>query len=336
MLGLAFDGTGFGLDGTIWGCEGLLVGPDVTRAERFAWLRPVTLPGGDAAARNPYRSALAHLAAAGLPWADDLPPVGACSPTELDVLRVLVERNLSSVPCGSMGRLFDAVASLLGVRQRSTFEAQAAVELEALAADVPAPAPDNVTTLPTLPTPAVPRLAFGVGADVGGEAGASAGGREASFVLDAAPVITGLVAGLRAGTPARLLARAFHLAVAEAVVEVARAARDRHGVEVVGLTGGVFANVILLCACRDRLTAAGFEVLAHRVVPPGDGGLALGQAAIAALSQPPPDLVGEPPPDGLSPPTPADEEPTQRGPEIVSLASPGRVTTVREDAGGGR
>jgi hydrogenase maturation protein HypF len=197
--------------------------------------------------------ALSHLRAAGVPWDADLPAVAACTPAELRAVGSQLDSGTGCVATSSMGRLFDAVASLLGVRHRIGYEGQAAVELEALAAGAGA---------------AGPELALDVTPD---------------HRLDPAPLIRGLVAGVRAGTPAAALAAAFHRAVADAVTALAARVGDAHGVWVAGLTGGVFQNVLLLRACRERLAAAGFEVLTHRVVPPNDGGLALGQAAVAAL-----------------------------------------------------
>jgi hydrogenase maturation protein HypF len=252
IVGVAFDGTGYGTDGTIWGGEFLLLGTDSHRFTRVGHLAPVPLPGGDAAVRNPWRMALSHLDSAGIEWSDDLAPVRTAPPAELRLLRSQMDTGTACVPCTSMGRLFDAVASLLGVRHRIAYEGQAAIELETLATT----AQDRGT----------PRLRLAVGAD---------------GVLDPAPLLAGLVAGLRAHYPTSLLAAAFHVAVADAVAEAVAAVG--RGVRVVGLTGGVFQNVLLLRLCRQRLRDGGFEVLTHRVVPPNDGGLALGQAAVSAL-----------------------------------------------------
>ena len=251
-LAVTFDGTGHGLDGEVWGGEVLLIGAEAHRFTRVAHLRAVPLPGGDAGVRNPCRMALSHLAAAGVEWTPDLPPVAACAPAELRVVRAQLDGGFGCARCTSMGRLFDAVSSLLGVRHRIGYEGQAAIELEALAGDA---AGDG------------PPLRIAVGGD---------------GVLDPAPLLRGLVAGLRAGVPAAELAAAFHRAVADAVTEAVTAIGRARGVRLAGLTGGVFQNVLLLRACRDRLRAAGFEVLTHRVVPPNDGGLALGQAVVAA------------------------------------------------------
>jgi hydrogenase maturation protein HypF len=256
ILGVAFDGTGYGDDGTIWGGEFLLLGTDTAGYRRVGHLRPVDLPGGDAAVRNPCRIALAYLAASGLPWDPDLPPVAACAPAELAAVGAQLASGAGTIPSSSMGRLFDAVSALIGVRQRIGFEAQAAIELEFLAST-------------------------GAGANDDGDGWALRA--DADGVLDYRPVIRRLVAGLHAGADSATLAYRFHLAVAESVASFAHRVRNETGVRVVGLTGGVFQNVLLLQTCIQRLRASGLEVLTHRAVPPNDGGLALGQAVIAAL-----------------------------------------------------
>lgn len=253
IVGVSFDGTGYGSDETIWGGEILTLGTDSHRYVRAGHLLAVPLPGGDAAVRNPWRMALAQLWSAGIGWTPDLAPVAAASPDELRLIRSQLETGAGCVPCSSVGRLFDAVASLLGVRQRIDYEGQAAIELEALAESAG--------------EPAGPALPLSVRAD---------------GVIDPAPMMQTLVSALRADAPAALLAAAFHEALADAVAAVvARVAGD---VRLAGLTGGVFQNVLLLRACRKRLQAAGFEVLTHHTVPPNDGGLALGQAAISLLA----------------------------------------------------
>ena len=250
IVGVAFDGTGYGTDGAVWGGEILLLGGDSHRFTRAAHLAPVLLPGGDTAVRNPWRMALSHLTSAGIEWAGDLPPVAAATPAELRLLKSQLKSGAGCVPCTSMGRLFDAVASLLGVRHRIAYEGQAAIELETLA---------SADTFPRLKIMAEDGM------------------------LDPAPLLAGLVERVRAGVPRELLASAFHAAVADAVAEVVSAVGRANGVQVAGLTGGVFQNVLLLRLCRERLRSEGFEVLTHRVVPPNDGGLALGQAAVSAL-----------------------------------------------------
>lgn len=254
IIGVAFDGTGYGCDGTIWGGEILAIGPDSHRFARVGHLVPVPLPGGDAAVRNPCRMALSQLWTAGLDWDPDLAPVAAASPEELRMLRSQFVSGTGCVPCSSMGRLFDAVAALLGVRQRIDYEGQAAIELEALAESA-----GDVSGAPT--------LRLGVGAD---------------GLIDSAELVQTLVSALRTGVDAAVLAAGFHEAVAVAVAEVV--AMVAGSVRLVGLTGGVFQNVLLLRACRRRLEEKGFVVLTHHTVPPNDGGLALGQAAVSVLT----------------------------------------------------
>jgi hydrogenase maturation protein HypF len=251
-IGFVFDGTGFGTDATMWGGE-VLVG-DYSDFTRWGHLKTVPLPGGDSAAHNPCRTALAHLHAAGIEWAPDLASVQACDEIELSVLAQQLERGTNCVTSSSMGRLFDAVASLLGLRHRITYEAQAAIDLEVLAEQ--AFSDQDVR--------------FDLPVD---------GGK-----VDPAPMLRAIVSQLEAGRDPAVLARAFHVAVAEAVATCASQIRDEDGINVVGLTGGVFQNVLLTRLTKARLNELGFEVLTHHVVPPNDGGLALGQIMVAAHS----------------------------------------------------
>ncbi|OBC02318.1 carbamoyltransferase HypF [Mycobacterium sp. 852002-40037_SCH5390672] len=253
MVGVSFDGTGYGCDETIWGGEILSLGTRSHRFVRAGHLLAMPLPGGDAAVRNPWRMALSQLWTADIDWTPDLAPVAAATLDELRLTRSQLETGTGCVPCSSMGRLFDAVASLLGVRHRIDYEGQAAIELEALAQSA-----DVTCTQPSLPLTV-----------------------RHDGVIDPAPMVQTMVAALYAGTSPALLAAAFHQAVAVAVTEVVT--QVAAGTALVGLTGGVFQNVLLLRACRTRLQQNGFEVLTHRTVPPNDGGLALGQAAVSVL-----------------------------------------------------
>ncbi|WP_432192306.1 carbamoyltransferase HypF [Streptomyces sp. bgisy027] len=253
VIGVAFDGTGHGDDGAVWGGEFLLA--DYAGFTRFGHLAYVPLPGGDTAVRRPYRMALAQLRAAGLDWSGDLPCTAACPPNELRLLQRQLERDLNCVPTSSMGRLFDAVSSLAGVCHRAGYEAQAAIELEAAALEAPA---DDTTAY---------AFALGDGEPVR---------------ADAAPVIGAIVRDLREGRTAATVAARFHRGVAALVHALCRRARERHGPDTVALTGGVFANTLLSSACAAALREDGFTVLRHRLVPPGDGGLALGQLMVAA------------------------------------------------------
>lgn len=249
VIGIAFDGTGYGADGAIWGGEVLMAGyASFTRA---AHLRYVPLPGGDGVVKHPCRAALAHLWAAGVPWSDDLLPVATCSEAERRVLRRQVETGLHTVSTSSMGRLFDAVAALAGVCQHATYEGQAAIELESLI-------DPNVHT----------RYAFGL---VEG----------APMQIDPASVIHSIVADVRAGVSASTIAARFHHAVADVIVDVCLRQQCRAGLNCVALSGGVFQNITLLNEVVQGLHEAEFEVLTHRLVPPNDGGLALGQVAVA-------------------------------------------------------
>lgn len=253
VIGVAFDGTGYGTDGAIWGGEFLVA--DYGAFRRAAHLAYVPLPGGDAAIRKPYRTAMGHLWAAGVAWDGEgaaLAPVQAASPTERGVIARQIERGLNTVPTSSMGRLFDAVAAIAGVRQTVTYEAQAAIELEML-----------------------------VDQKEQGTYEWEFVAKEGTLEIPVGPVIRSVVADVQAGEPAAIIAARFHNAVAALVVQVCRALRDDTGLNDVALSGGVWQNTTLLAKTLDRLKTAGFTVFTHRTVPPNDGGLALGQAAVA-------------------------------------------------------
>jgi hydrogenase maturation protein HypF len=248
VIGFAFDGTGYGSDGAIWGGEVLVAGYD--GFERAGHLRYVPLPGGDATVRKPFRAALAHLWAADIEWVADLAPVRIASQAERAVLRRQLERDAHCVPTSSMGRLFDAVSSLLGIRHVVSYEAQAAIEMEMTA---------------TAHLDAMRDYRF----------------PSAEMEIDATPVLRAIVADLRNGSPVGAIAAGFHVAVARLIAEMADRLRSRTGLDRVALSGGVFQNVLLVRLTRAKLVARGFRVLTHRLVPPNDGGLALGQAVVA-------------------------------------------------------
>ena len=200
---------------------------------------------------------MAYLTALGIAVDPSLPAVAACDEVELAVVRRQVERNVGCVPTTSMGRLFDAVASLLGVRHRISYEAQAAIELEVLAES-------GAVDPASLP------WSFGL---------------SDSGVIDPTPVLRGIVDEVTDGGDLASAALAFHHAVASAVLAVTRQVAHAHGAMPVALTGGVFQNALLTRLTRVALETEGFEVLTHRLVPPNDGGLSLGQAVIAGYGR---------------------------------------------------
>jgi hydrogenase maturation protein HypF len=252
---MAFDGTGFGADGAVWGGEVLIA--DYKSYRRVAHLGYVPLAGGDASVLRPYRMALAHLRAAGVHWDADLPPVAACPPTERDVLARQLETGFGCVPTSSMGRLFDAVASLAGVRHVVDYEAEAAIGLEGLARPA-GPASDG-------------GYAFGLSTPAAGP-----------VVADPAPVIRAVAADVLSGAPADRVAARFHAAVTTLVADLAGLCREQSGLGVVALGGGVFQNALLLASAERTLTDRGFTVLRPHLLPPNDGGIALGQLLIGA------------------------------------------------------
>ncbi|MCB0008301.1 MAG: carbamoyltransferase HypF, partial [Anaerolineales bacterium] len=250
VIGFSFDGTGYGDDGAVWGGELLLA--DYAGYERRAHLAYFPLAGGDAAVQRPYRLALAYLWSVGLEWDEALAPVQACPEAEQRILQQQLEKNLNVVPTSSMGRLFDLVAALCGVRQVVNYEGQAAMELEALA---DTSVRDSYA------------FAYSVGA-----------------LIESRPVVEAVVADVLRGVPRAVVAAKFHNAVADLIVGLSRQVRRETGLNQVALSGGVFQNRLLLSRVVPALQRHNFELLTHRLVPPNDGGLALGQAVVAGLA----------------------------------------------------
>ncbi len=190
-----------------------------------------------------------------IPWDEHLPCRTACPANELSVLRQQLTRSVNCISTSSIGRLFDAVASLIGVRHEVTYEAQAAMELEALAAG----AIDTVDPN---------RYAFEIQ-------------RSSPIEIGCSGLIQRICEDLYQGVHQRVIAALFHHAVANMVLDVCEIIRDQTGINMVGLTGGVFQNVLLSELVQARLAENAFDVLTHSIVPPNDGGLALGQAIVA-------------------------------------------------------
>jgi hydrogenase maturation protein HypF len=248
VIGVAFDGTGFGTDGQIWGGEFLVA--DYRGFERRAHLRYVPLAGGDAAIRQPWRPALAYLADAFGPAAEfrDLPPWRDVQESQRRLVCSMIAHRVNTIDTSSCGRLFDAVSSLIGLRQQINFEGQAAIELEMIAAQGIAES-------------------YPFDLDAG--------------TVDFRPAIKRIVADVRAGTPAPVIAARFHNTVAEAIVEVCHRLRSEEKLNRVCLSGGTFQNMKLVERTLAGLRSLEFEVFVHAQVPPNDGGIALGQAVIA-------------------------------------------------------
>jgi hydrogenase maturation protein HypF len=246
VIGVSFDGTGYGADGAIWGGEILLA--DYIGFERASHLTYTPMPGGDVAIRHPWRLALAWLSHAGIEWGGDLPPVKNAGEEALRVVGRQLELGLNAPLTSSMGRLFDAVAALIGVRGDVNYEAQAAIELE-----------------------------MRVDANEKGTYAFTIGEHE----IDPTPVIEAIVADLRQGEAVGRIAARFHRAVAEMVHCVCDDMRERREIQEVVLSGGVWQNMVLLSQTVDVLQDNDFTVYVHRQVPANDGGIALGQAAVA-------------------------------------------------------
>jgi hydrogenase maturation protein HypF len=255
VIGVAADGTGYGTDGAIWGCEIMIA--DLLDFQRLAHLAYVPLSGGEQAVRQPWRMGAVYLSRT---YGDafmklDIPFVQAINRARWHTLSQMIEKGINCPQTSSLGRLFDAVASLLGLHAAEVvYEGQAAIALEMLAATCT----DQVKSYPCYYQSGEPTL------------------------LNVAPLISAIVEDILHGKPAAHIARRFHLSIAEMLTEACIQARQQTGLRIVALSGGVFQNRLLLEQLMDNLIARAFQVFINRRVPPNDGGISLGQLAVAA------------------------------------------------------
>jgi len=244
VIGVTFDGTGYGTDGTIWGGE-FLIG-DYRQFRRAAHLRTVGMPGGEQAIRQPWRMAASHLQDSGC----DCPAWSVRrSASSLQIISKMLISGFNTNTTSSAGRLFDAVASLIGLRDECSYEGQAAVELESLTASS-----SDQATYPW---------------------------QFEKDVVDTRPMIHAITTDISRGAEAAVIARRFHETVADLIAGVCKRLADETGLDAVVLSGGVFLNALLTGRTRRRLIKQGLRVFVHQQVPPNDGGLSLGQLAVA-------------------------------------------------------
>ncbi|HEY6286489.1 MAG TPA: carbamoyltransferase HypF [Ktedonobacteraceae bacterium] len=261
VIGIAADGTGYGTDGAIWGCEIMMA--DLLGFERLAHLDYMPLPGGEQAVHQPWRMAAVYLAQTyGDAFRDlDIPFVQQLDYSKWRALTQMIARSINSPPTSSLGRLFDAVAALVGLRSEVLYEGQAAIELEILARQQEGNTskrqsdiyPFTITMRDQMPA-----------------------------TLDVLPMFRAIVHNIQQGVLASQIADRFHRSIAELLATVCFGAREKTGLHVVALSGGVFQNQLLLEQLVQRLEEMAFQVYINRRVPPNDGGISLGQIAVAA------------------------------------------------------
>jgi len=247
VIGLSFDGTGYGDDGAIWGGEILIA--DYKSYQRAFHLEYFPLPGGDAAIKKPARTALALLWSLGLEWDERLDSVAEFCAQDQTILRAQLERKINTPMTSSMGRLFDAAAALAGVRQKVNYEGQAAIEFEALADSAEAG-----------------KYSFGLDQDR----------------VETRTMLEALIKDVMGGVSPSKISAKFHNGLAEMAREACLKIKLETGLSEVALSGGVWQNMTLLQKTMQLLENSGFKIYIHHEVPTNDGGLSLGQAVIAA------------------------------------------------------
>jgi hydrogenase maturation protein HypF len=254
VIGLSFDGTGYGTDGAIWGGE-ILVADDkqFKRAAHFAY---VPMPGSAAAIKEPWRMAVSYLydALGQDIWTLDLPLLRDIEVNKLKIVIEMITKRVNSPDTSSLGRLFDGVAAIVGLRNYVAFEGQAAMELEMTAEGVA----DGIYDFEWL--------------------------KAENIQIQTGPIIRGVVNDLQNGVAASLISARFHGTLIRLFSELSEIIREKNGLNRLVLSGGVFQNSLLLAGLISALEKKGFEVFSHRLVPTNDGGISLGQAVVAASS----------------------------------------------------
>jgi hydrogenase maturation protein HypF len=251
VIGLAFDGTGYGSDGSIWGGEVLIARLD--RFERAAHLAHIPMPGGAAAIKEPWRMAVSYLYGA---YGKDLfnrrlPFLRKLNQSKLNIIVEMIEKDINSPRTSSLGRFFDGIAAMVGIRSHVVFEGQAAMELEMIA-DASA-----------------------------GDLYEYAWSSEDTLQIDPRPIVTGVVMDIEKGVTPSVVSGKFHATLMAMFTDLCLVIRKETGISQVALSGGCFQNAILLSGLIRNLRDRDFHVLTHERVPANDGGIALGQAVIA-------------------------------------------------------
>jgi hydrogenase maturation protein HypF len=256
VIGVAFDGTGYGTDGNIWGGEFMIANyKNFTRLGHFEYL---PLPGGALAIKKPYRTAIGYLLSLGADLNQELPLFKQIDDLELKIIKSQLEKNLNSPLTSSCGRLFDAVSALIGVRGEIEYEAQAAIDLEMLSYDE------------TGETGSYPFTVIEP---------------DGLSIIKLHDLFAAIIKDLQGNTPTARIDMKFHNTVAQMIVDLCTVISSNIGLTQVALSGGVFQNRLLLRKAISLLESAGFEVYTHRQVPCNDGGISLGQVVIANFSR---------------------------------------------------
>ncbi len=256
VIGVSFDGTGYGTDGHIWGSEFMVA--DYSQFTRMAHIENLPLPGGALAIKKPYRTAIGYLLSLGINLDWQLPFLKNIDPAEIDIIKSQIENDINAPLTSSMGRLFDAVSALIGVRGVIEYEAQAAIDLETLA---------NKAVNESA------RYPFSVSK------------REDTSIIKVHDLLAAIVNDLHNHTPRARIAARFHNTIAQMISEMCQKISPKTGITGVALSGGVFQNRLLLRNTVSLLESAGLEVYTHRQVPCNDGGISLGQVLIAQFRE---------------------------------------------------